>query len=407
MSFLPKKMTSVKHNQRDICFVIPHELPEVGYLKSSYDKRLVTAEKWAGTGCVVTKDIQNEARKGFTFETLNGRYRTEVEFILVRHPDGHVFEVPFQNLLDIMNEVGISVGGVIPKECLMFSFNSKWRVIPVGGAMHKEALKAHKDVVDALVLKKLSAKKASKLVTGDIVKMRDGDAWNEENKSDWVYAGKFEPRVRVDFDWVELMQTPKEKVNVCGSWYDQHKGFKVNQVAKIQNSECGMLIKRSGASGSMHDRAWVNPHKGKKFNIFVKLNKDGKPSNTVAIFKGTSVQIQPTGEKRPEALKSLTNKLNFEAHYVGSFQMYNFGGVKETPADLISHRYYRYSPYDNSRLYTTVKAGKLEAGQVYDILGDKSYTDHYKVRTKLNDWVASTKTEDLFRLWFDFEGVWA
>ena len=314
--YKPSKVTVVKHHNRDITFMIPQVEPEVGFLQSNYDKRLATAVNWAseryrdpvtgsfGTGEPVITEFENTSLKGYTIETLNGRYRTEVEYILVRHPEGYVFEVPFQNLLDIIKEVGCGVGGVIEKPCYVQAVGGKWRLVPTGGSMEEEAISGDKEI-RALYAKKVSNSK-KKLSVGDVIKMRDSEGY-------WVYVGKHKMSADVEYegsvweyarpegrpygiDWRKMTCVSTTKVTSLGG----AKVLATSQLLSGGSQEVEHVFEEfdvaymvfARISGVSKSKTWSN-------SSFMKrgIREKRHSKHEVALFKGKSVQFEHTGEQ--------------------------------------------------------------------------------------------------------------
>lgn len=315
-SYTPKALTVVPHSSRDISFIIPQALPEVGFLPSAHQKRLSTALKWSGIQSDKVVELDNAPVQGFVLETLNGRYHTEVEYLCVRHPKGYVFEIPFQNLLDIIKEVGVGVGGVIQGDCYMVAVSSKWAVVPVGGSMDSEAQESHKRIVDALVAKKSNATK--KFGVGAILKFRD-----DSGKHDWLYIGKLQPRVSYNGDfclWERVRDSRQhnygDALAIC------------HTVAPVVTAPNGMSVLRESVGSGDFFVSWRQATvKKQKLMTFVRLNKDGTPSQTVALFKSKSVQFQPTDRTDIDLAKLLAvkglDKTYTSIDYLSSIRTWN------------------------------------------------------------------------------------
>lgn len=396
MNFFPVKTTVVKHSVRDITFILPQPDPEVGYLAANYEKRLQTAKKWASEKFFDQKirdwvypevkefvELDNNPLHGYVVETLNGRYRTEVEYICMRHPQGYVFEVPFQNLLDIIKEVGCGVGGVISAECRMFAVGGKWRVIPVGGAMEIEALALDKESRKFIADKKKNASK--KFVKGQVVKMRDTDGY-------WVYVGK-------------------HKIGAYGSI--RHEGFTETYGYGAGKSEISSTTYcHSVFSGSRMDVATrrVDPKSKQEYvdslhldfkdleatyMVFVRLpkisktesisNEDfmsrgyrkGKPQPEMMIFKGKSVQFQPTDEFDKETLENALG---------GGVEYEVLGAI---PQWQLLHNWDEHIRYRNgygfsgAYFYQLKKDAEPVLGEVFGIIGgERAYLSSIDRRTK-------------------------
>lgn len=325
--YTPKNLTVVKHETRDITFILPHADPEVGFLPSNYEKRLVTATKWAGKGAKIV-EIENEAVSGFSIETLNGRYRTEVEYVLVRHPKGYVFEVPFQNLLDILKSAGCGVGGVIAQPCKLFAMGGKWRIIPSGTDLEEEAIAADKEARKFVAEKKKNASK--KFVVGQVVKMRDEEGY-------WVYLGKHTVGAHFEHHTEFFRQD--------GASYG-NQGV-IRSVASCKVTVNGSLVvsegKQSDREGDLHEfrefknleplqQEWLVfvriPNVSKTENIsnadfMKKCWGDDKPKvPEMLLYKGKSVQFQPTDEFDHETVASATG-VKFKLDCVGGKSVYD------------------------------------------------------------------------------------
>lgn len=335
--YKPSKVTVVKHHNRDITFMIPQVEPEVGFLQANYDKRLATAVKWASerfrdpltgnfcTGEPVITEFENTSLKGYTIETLNGRYRTEVEYILVRHPEGYVFEVPFQNLLDIIKEVGCGVGGVIEKPCYVQAVGGKWRLVPVGGSMEGGAISGDKEI-RALYAKKVSNSK-KKLSVGDVIKMRDSEGY-------WVYVGKHKLSVDVEYEGSVWEYARRE-----GRPYDiDYYKMTCTSVTKVTPLEGAKVLATSELLGGGRKEA---VHEFEEFDVaymvFARISGVSKSTSwsngafmksgyqekhyskhEVALFKGKSVQFEHTGESDMGTVKEfLTGVYKYEYCGVG------------------------------------------------------------------------------------------
>jgi hypothetical protein len=323
--YIPSKVTVVKHLTRDIAFILPQVDSGVGFLESNYKNRLATAMKWAGKEAQ-TVDIENGFMTGFSIETLNGRYHTEVEYVLVRHPEGYVFEVPFQNLLDILKVSGCGVGGIIEAPCKLFASGGKWRIFPQGTNLEDGALEADKTSRKFVADKKKNANK--KFVVGQVVKLRDMDGY-------WVYAGK----------------------KLIGANYDVHEEFfkdtsnqypradKITSVASCKVVIDGSVCTSSGVcdgvefevkkSLPMLDECWMTfvriPNVSKTDSIsneefMLRSYRQGGPEPEIVLFKSKSVQFQPTDEFDHGTLEHLS---------VTKFKLCSTGGSKN-PWDLLN-----------------------------------------------------------------------
>lgn len=321
--YKPSKVTVVKHHNRDITFMIPQVEPEVGFLQANYDKRLATAVKWAserfrdpvtgnfGTGEPVITEFENTSLKGYTIETLNGRYRTEVEYILVRHPEGYVFEVPFQNLLDIIKEVGCGVGGVIEKPCYVQAVGGKWRLVPVGGSMEEEAISGDKEI-RALYAKKVSNSK-KKLSVGDVIKMRDSEGY-------WVYVGKH--KMSADVEYEGSVWENGEKLDSRGFKTTDYRSMTCVRISKVKSIGGSYVsvthqLKGEGEGSGRHHFEMLD----ETYMVFVRIKgvsksqtltnedfmkdykyvsgvgkQDIQVDSEVCLFKSKSVQFEHTGE---------------------------------------------------------------------------------------------------------------
>lgn len=307
---IPTKLTVVAHESRDITFILPQADPEVGFLPSNYEKRLGTATKWAGKGAKIV-EIENEAVSGFSIETLNGRYHTEVEYVLVRHPEGYVFEVPFQNLLDILKSAGCGVGGVISQPCKLFAMGGKWRIIPVGTDLEEEAITADKEARKFVAEKKKNASK--KFVVGQVVKMRDADGY-------WVYMGKKIVNAHLEHH-VEFFRKEGEQYRQRPEGGHYMTAGVIRSVADCKVTIEGSLVvsegKQVSSDGSTHvfrETKNLEPLQ-QEWMVFVRLPEisktdsitntefmkkswgDEKPKKPeMLVYKGKSVQFQPTDE---------------------------------------------------------------------------------------------------------------
>ena len=375
--YKPSKVTVVKHHNRDITFMIPQVEPEVGFLQANYDKRLATAVKWAserfrdpitgnfGTGEPIITEFENTSLKGYTIETLNGRYRTEVEYILVRHPEGYIFEVPFQNLLDIIKEVGCGVGGVIEKPCYVQAVGGKWRLVPVGGSMEEEAISGDKEI-RALYAKKVSNSK-KKLSVGDVIKMRDSEGY-------WVYVGKHKMSADVEYEgsvWendvkpdsrgfkttdtrsMACVRTSKVK-SIGGSFVSvthQLKGGGEDSGRhhfKLLDETYMVFVRIKGVSKS---QTLTNEDFMKDYKYVSGVGKqEVQVDSEVCLFKGKSVQFEHTGE---------TDTGSVEEFLKGSVS-YGYKGVSNIASwdlffgwrDLVTHN--RNYPRDSKRRDSSV-----------------------------------------------------
>lgn len=357
--YKPSKVTVVKHHNRDITFMIPQVEPEVGFLQVNYDKRLATATKWAserfrdpitgsfGTGEPTITEFENASLKGYTIETLNGRYRTEVEYILVRHPEGYVFEVPFQNLLDIIKEVGCGVGGVIEKPCYVQAVGGKWRLVPVGGSMEEGAISGDKEI-RVLYAKKVSNSK-KKLSIGDVIKMRDSEGY-------WVYVGKHKMSADVEYEgsvWESIdtrsmtcVRTSKVK-SIGGSYVSVTHQLKGGGEAsgrhhfKLIDETYMVFVRIKGVSKS---QTLTNEDFMKDCKHVSGVGKeDIQVDSEVCLFKSKSVQFEHTGEADAgsveEFLKGGVSYSYKGVSNIGSWDL--FGGWR----DLATHsRDYNWSP---------------------------------------------------------------
>lgn len=325
--YIPTKLTVVAHESRDITFILPQADPEVGFLPSNYEKRLGTATKWAGKGAKIV-EIENEAFSGFSIETLNGRYHTEVEYVLVRHPKGYVFEVPFQNLLDILKSAGCGVGGVITQPCKLFAMGGKWRIIPSGTDLEVESIAADQESRKFVADKKKHASK--KIVVGQVVKMRDDGGY-------WVYLGK--QTVGAHFE------KHTEFFRQEGTGYGRSQGV-IRSVADCKVTVNGSLVvsegKQSDQEGDLHEfREFKNLERlQQEWLVFVRIpnvSKTEKISNTdfmkkrwgddkpkvpeMLVYKGKSVQFQPTDEFDHETVAAAKG-VKFKLDCVGGKGVY-------------------------------------------------------------------------------------
>lgn len=331
--FIPTNLTVVQHSTRDITFILPKPVPEVGFLESNYEKRLSTATNWAKDRTSKLEkpliDLENLPATGFSIETLNGRYRTEVEYICVRHPDGYVFEVPFQNLLDIIKEVGCGVGGIIDKPCYMFAMGGKWRLIPVGGDMDASAQEADKESRKFVADKKVNAKK--KMSVGQVVKMRDYDGY-------WVYLGKhkvgifgggtfeFFKETRVNGHLVDIRSYKSEKFIASGNKITSN--FKTLDGAGYEQESTRVFHSDASEPDYMVFVRIPNVSKTESITNEEFLTNSWSAKSTepeMALFKSRSVQHQPTDEFDQGTVDYVLNgNVQFEIHSASNIPRWDF-----------------------------------------------------------------------------------
>lgn len=374
--YIPKKLTVVKHATRDITFILPNADPEVGFLPANYDKRLITATSWAGKGCE-SVELENTAVSGFKFETLNGRYHTEVEYVLVRHPEGYVFEVPFQNLLDILQVAGCGVGGVVSQPCKMFATGGKWRIIPQGTSLEEESVSADKASRQFVADKKKNASK--KFKEGQVVKMRDSDGY-------WVYLGKH--KLSASY------QGKHEVFNIVSTGYH-------GKDCEIY-SQAGMEITINGSSvhvvGQKFDYkeglcrdftdTYTLPELEKDYLLFARIvgvsktdtignaefmlerYRKGEVKSQIIAFKSKSVQFQPTDEFDDTTLKlALSGSVEFELAGGGNVRHYDLMKGWDDNITQFTHRN-MYS-YSSAYPYTVLPEQNFKVGEKFK----KSETD--------------------------------
>ena len=290
--YIPKDIWLVKHNSRDIAFFVPKPEEEVNTTQETFEKRQKTALTWARDGnygksvpveSLTQHEFSNDFQHGFKFITTSGRWQTEAEYIVIKHPNGFSFEIYTSNLLEVLRADGCAKGGVLNGEYRMFyNMNGKWSIYSKGSSLEPEM-----DKLDAATRENNAKKKKAKsikLVEGMVVKIGN-------DNHEWVYVGKQELAIEGSMGEVHYRQFHKLKEGVLFATKNW----------EFTGSECTVITNSRNIESNWRDDAYTigsTVHTGEdKYTLDIPklitfVTKGGK----ICQFKSKSVYIIPVDD---------------------------------------------------------------------------------------------------------------
>lgn len=290
--YIPKDIWLVKHGTRDIAFFVPKPEEEVNTTQATFEKRQSTALSWASGGPysqrvpveqLIQHQFVNDFQHGFKFITTSGRWQTEAEYIVIKHPNGYSFEIYTSNLLEVLRADGCSKGGVLNGKYKMFyNMNGKWSIFSEGSSLEPEMNKLDAETRQANAKKKKA--KSIRLTEGMVVKIGDDNL-------EWVYVGKQELDIEGSMAEIDYRNFYKIKETVVyGTREWQFKGDKC--VVTRNMKEVKTDWRSDNYELSEHTRTSEDVIQFEVPRLLTFVTKGGK----VCQFKSKSVYIVPVDD---------------------------------------------------------------------------------------------------------------
>lgn len=367
--YTPKSIFATKHHARELGFLIPEPDQEVNFTQASFENRKGTVLKWATEtvyhdgarrdfpkpdaedevkwGLLNTLSFENKPVSGFKLITLNGRYSTETEYLVVQHPNGYQFEVPFGNVLEVLHHAGCKKGGELGGK-LYLQYGTKWSLVCAGTEMEKAAIQNDQEARAFHAERK--KQKSSKLAAGDVVRI-DGLAGL------FVYVGKHKAKLDGEVHLANVkfgyQSNPSGGNRLNTMTVEQTFTAKFESLGDKENYM--IFIRHADSSCEGHSNFYSKNTMNGKYDH---VSENPKKLKEAVLFKSKSVKIHLIGLKDEKTLANFS--------YDDSYQpIYHYNTGVDLGDWLALHKRYNVRNYNSFyNVLTENVSEKIKAGEV-------------------------------------------
>lgn len=225
---------------------------------AAFKKRKETVDNWAGGGYYNQSkvkhpaiNVKNEALSGYKIsESIKrtGSWNGGNVVWRIEDPRGFEWEIPSENMAQILIQVGIKVGGIIDAKCIIGRHGATNILIPEGSDLWKQM----EDDATKLV-KKAALKTITDFYPGDRVRTKDGrvmtylgkakltlrnfvDPEDEQRSRSWNRSRTGYPMIESDSKGEYLIFTDKLDKYNHDSKYISLTAYKSSPVVEVVNS---------------------------------------------------------------------------------------------------------------------------------------------------------------------------